>query len=112
MLNLYRQVLVAVESRGQMAKYCLLAIAILFNGLVYVVFLLLVLLFELLPGQSKEHSCFHRGEKTTSWHAQFVLSIVYRVFVAVIALGLGVGFLVFGGKIWAMVYSCPKQLPT
>ncbi len=79
-------------------------------AIVWLGFVALIILFATLPNDSSISVCEQRRggvEKTND--SQYVLGIVYRVFVTAVAVIIAVLFVIFGGWIVAMVRKLGKD---
>ncbi len=79
-------------------------------ALVWLGFVALIILFATLPNDSSISVCEQRrgGAETTN-DSQYVLGIVYRVFVTAVAVIIAALFVLFGGWIVAMVRKLGKD---
>ena len=108
-VNITNSQIIALSKANKRASMFITGAFCIGNILIYCTFVLLILLFELVTSESSNQHCGYREAQTTDTQPQFIISVSYRVFVAVIALAIGVGFLLFGGKIWNKVTDNTMQ---
>ncbi len=78
--------------------------------IVWLGFVALIILFATLPNDNDVSICEQRrGATDNSNNSQYVLGIVYRVFVTAVAVIIAVLFVIFGGWIVAMVRKLGKD---
>ena len=70
----------------------------------YTIFAVFVLLFELLPRTAGD-DCGGRREGVEDTSLTEAVNVAYKVFVAVVAVGMAVCFIIFGAKMYMRVHS-------
>lgn len=75
-----------------------------FNGILYTLFALFLILFEVLP-YPDERKCGGRIVETSGRAADNFIIVTYRSFIAVVSLYLAVGFLVYGTRMYRALTS-------